>query len=235
MAASIKVKAEARQKIRFSEILTPSGVVEVWSDLPYTEEEKAFNKAAGFNPRVIDYLFFPALKVGGAGKDAEDLLKWTFAEFRDHAKSLVHPGMPAEIYLSGKDPKVSAWAGDTNQSIRETFEAITKGIKVYEETIKEDGPAVARDGKKMAVDNGGRGLAALDIEDKDAYLAFVEANWEAMIAVKRNLEATNGRDELGQIRFKAKPVKAEPKTEEAKTEEAPVVSEEAPVEETVTA
>ncbi len=223
----VKTKAEARQKIRFSEIITPSGVVEVWSDLPLTEDEKAFNKAAKVKTRVIDYLFFPALKVGGAGKDSEDLLKWTFAEFKDHAASIENVRMPADVYLSIKDPKVAAWAGDTNESIRKTFEAISKGIKVYEETLKEDGPAVARDSKKMAVDSIGRAIAALDIEDEESVLAFVKANFTGIVAVKNNLEATNGRDELGQIRFKAKTVKAEDTP--AKTEEAPAA------EETVTA
>ena len=200
---AIKTKVEARTKVRFTEIITPFGMVEVWADLPLTEEEKAFNASNNIRTRNIDYLFFPTLKVGGTGKDAEDTIKWTFAEYRDHEASLINPKMPADIYLSGKDPKVSAWAGDTNESIRETFAAISTGIKHYEENVKEDGPTLARDGKKMAVENGGRALAALDLNDKEAFLAFVSEKWDAILAAKDNLEATNGRDELGQIRFKA--------------------------------
>ena len=178
-------------------------MVETWADLPFTDEEKAYNTANSIKTRNIDYLYFPGLTVGGNGKDQLDTVRWTFAEYADHEKSLANPKMPADVYLSGKDSKVSAWMGDTNESIRECFLAITAGIKYYEEEVKEDGPAILRNVKAMVTDNAGKIAAIMDTDDLDTVVDFLTKNWPAIVAAKQNLEDTNKRDDLGQIRLKA--------------------------------
>ena len=203
MAAKVTNKPEARQKVRFTEIITPSGMVETWADLPFTDEEKAYNTANSIKTRNIDYLYFPGLTVGGNGKDQLDTVRWTFAEYADHEKSLANPKMPADVYLSGKASKVSAWMGDTNESIRECFLAITTGIKYYEEEVKEDGPAILRNVKAMVTDNAGKIAAIMDTDQLDTVVDFLTKNWPAIVAAKQNLEDTNKRDDLGQIRLKA--------------------------------
>ena len=197
-------KQEARPKIRFSEIITPSGVVEVWSDKPFTEEEKAYNAAHDIKTRCIDYLYIPSLVIGGTGKDAEECVKLTFSAFRDHESSLVNPRMPADIYLSGKDPKLSAWMGDTNESIREVFTAISAGVKDYEENLKEDGPATMRNIKDMVTDNLAKILCILAGTGEIPEDCDLSEYMDAAYLSACNLEAKNKRDDLGQIRLKAK-------------------------------
>ena len=197
-------KQEARPKVRFSEIITPSGVVEVWSDLPFTEEEKTANAAANIKTRCIDYLYIPALVIGGTGKDAQECVKLTFSAYKDHESSLVNPKMPADIYLSGKDPKLSAWMGDTNESIRETFAAISAGVKDYEENLKEDGPATLRNIKEMVVDQLAKILCVLAGTEEIPEDFDVEPYLDAAYLVARKIERTNGRDDMKQIRLKAK-------------------------------
>jgi len=199
-------KLEARPKVRFSEIHTDAGVVEVWSDLPLTEEEKAYNTANDINRRVIDYLYFPAVKIGGTGKQAEECVKWTFSEFRDHEASLSNPRMPADIYLSGKDPKVSTFLGDDNEKIRAAFALISSGVKDYEENLKEDGPTVLRNIKNMVTDQLARIFCVLagtgeipEADEVDLSEYFNAAHAEA-----KNILSRNNRDDMGQIRLKAK-------------------------------
>ena len=200
---AVKTKVEARQKVRFAEIITPSGMVEVWADLPFTAEEKAINEKNKVNTRNIDYLYFPALKVGGSGKDAEDLIKWTFSTFEGFEKALKHPKVDGEGMLFAH-PKISAWMGDSDKTIRETMAAISIGVKNYNENIKEDGPTVLRNVKTMTVEQLAKVMAVLDTELIDVVTRFLSENKAEIVAAKRNLEETNGRDDLGQIRLKAK-------------------------------
>jgi hypothetical protein len=118
-------------KVLFNTIDTAIGKAEVWSD---DREQVAEAIKAGDKVRTIDYLYLPGIVIKASGKKPASFHTMPVSEFKKMAVCVANPAMPASVYMSMTDPLINSACLSDDNTIRETFEAITKMVDEYEAT-----------------------------------------------------------------------------------------------------
>ncbi|MCI4437594.1 MAG: hypothetical protein JHC33_12375 [Ignisphaera sp.] len=116
-------------KVRFSEVATPIGMAEVWSDNP---DHVALAIAEGKKVRSIDYLYFPGIIIAAKGKKPASFLTMTASEFKDLEDSISDIRMPASVLLSKKSPLLNNACQSDDDVIRLVFADLKKGLDLHE-------------------------------------------------------------------------------------------------------